>query len=94
MNMESRKMQKTILFFFNLMNNDLLENLCRMRKKRRDIKFPTTEARKNYLVSEQNYYTTRKAEIFMNKPVYLGLTILKNSKTVIYEFSYVYVKLK
>ena len=30
----------------------------------------------------------------MNRPVYLGLSILKISKTVIYEFCYDYVKLK
>ena len=28
----------------------------------------------------------------MNKPVYLGLSILDLSKTVMYEFSYDYVK--
>ena len=30
----------------------------------------------------------------MNRPVYLGLSILEISKTVIYEFWYDYVKLK
>ena len=30
----------------------------------------------------------------MNKPVYLGLSILKIIKTVMYEFWYYYVKLK
>ena len=30
----------------------------------------------------------------MNKPVYLGLSILEISKTVIYEFWYDYIKLK
>ena len=34
----------------------------------------------------------RKTQIFMNKPVYLGLSILDLSKTVMYEFSYDYVK--
>ena len=36
----------------------------------------------------------RKTKILMNKPVYLGLSILKLSKIVIYEFWYDYVKLK
>ena len=36
----------------------------------------------------------RKTQIFMNKPVYLGLSILALSKTVIYEFWYDYVKPK
>ena len=36
----------------------------------------------------------RKTQILMNKPVYLGLSILDLSKTVIYEFWYNYVKPK
>ena len=34
----------------------------------------------------------RKTQILMNKPVYLGLSILDLSKTVMYEFWYDYVK--
>ena len=57
-------------------------------RKRRDIKLVTTERRRNYLVSEPNYHTTKlftehilaiemkkKTQIIMNKPVYLGLSI-------------------
>ena len=72
-------------------------------RKHRDIKLATTEKRRNYLVSEPNYHTTkfftenllaiemRKTQILMNKPVYLGLSILDLSKTVMYEFWYDYV---
>ena len=35
-----------------------------------------------------------KIEIFMNKPVYLGLSVLGLSKILIYEFWYNYVKPK
>ena len=35
-----------------------------------------------------------KTEILINKPVYLGLSILDLSKTVIYEFWYDYLKPK
>ena len=35
-----------------------------------------------------------KAKVKMNKPRYLGLSILEISKTVMYEFWYDYVKLK
>ena len=58
-------------------------------RKHRDIKLATTEKRRNYLVSEPNYHTTKfftehllavemkkKTEIVMNKPVYLGLSVL------------------
>ena len=57
-------------------------------------------------MSEQNYHCTefslesvfaiqiRKTQIFMNKLVYLGLSILELSKIVMYEFWYDYVKAK
>ena len=75
-------------------------------RKHRDIKLVTTERRRNYLVSEPNYHTTKfftenvlaiemkKTEILMNKPVYLGLSILELSKILMYEFWYDYVKPK
>ena len=34
----------------------------------------------------------KKTEIFMNKPVYFGLSILELSKMLMYEFWYDYVK--
>ena len=81
------------------MNNVVFE-------KTLDFRLVTTERRKNYLVSEPNYHTTKfftenslsieikKFEITMNKPVYLGLSILDISKTVMYEFWYDYLKPK
>ena len=60
-------------------------------RKHRDIKLFATERRKHYLVSEPNYHTTKffteyllaiemkKTQILMNKPVYLGLSILELS---------------
>ena len=74
--------------------------------KHRDIKLVTTKTRRNYLLSESNYYTTnffienllaiemKKPEHLMNKPVYLRLSILKLSEILMYEFWYDYVKPK
>ena len=74
-------------------------------RKHRNIKLVTTERRINYLVSEPSYHTTkfftenlltiemRKTQILMNKLVYLGLSILDLSKSVMHEFWYNYVKL-
>ena len=67
-------------------------------RKHRDIKLVTTERRRNYLVSEPNYHTTKfftenllvtemkKTQLVMNKPVYLGLSVLELSKILMYEF--------
>ena len=76
-------------------------------RKHRHILLVTTEVRKNYLVSEPNYHTTiffsensfaiemkKKMQIFMNKPVYLGLSILELSEIVMYECCYDHVKPK
>ena len=75
-------------------------------RNERDIKLITNKARRNYLVSERNYYTTKtfsenlvaiemkKIQIFMNKPVFLGLPILELSKIVLRLFKYDYVKPK
>ena len=67
----------------------------------------TKERRRNYLVSEPNYHTTKffteyllaiemkkKTEILMNKPVCLRLLILELSEILMYEFWYDYVKSK
>ena len=66
--------------------------------KHRNIKLVATKRRRNYLVSELNYHTTkfftenllaigmRKTQILINKPVYLGLSISDLRKSVMYEF--------
>ena len=74
-------------------------------RKYRTSKLVTTESRRNYLVSEPNFHTTkfftenllatemRKTQISFYKPDYLDLSKLDLSKTVIYEFCH-YVKPK
>ena len=88
------------------MNNAVFAKTIENMKKHRNIELITTKRRGNYLVSEPNYHNTkfftenllaiemRKTQILMNKPVYLGLSILDLSKTVMNEFWYDYVKLK
>ena len=75
-------------------------------RKHRDIKIVSTERRRNYLVSEPNCLTTRlftkkllaiemkKTQIVVNKPVYLGPSILEVIKILMYEFWNDYVKPK
>ena len=92
--------------FFNLMNNSVFGKTMENVRKHRDIKLITTDKRRNQLVSEPNYWETKdfseslvaieikKTKVKMNKPVYLDLSILEISKTLMHEFWYEYMKPK
>ena len=92
--------------FFKLMNNSDLGKTKENVRNYRDIKLVTTNQRRNKLVSEPNYHTTkhfsenvlaiemRKAKVILNKPIYLGQAILDISKTLMYGFWYDYIKPK
>ena len=80
------------------MDNAVFGKTTENVKKHRDIKLVTTNKRRRYLVSQPNYHTRKcfsenlfvtemkKIKVKMNKPVYLGLSILEISKTLMYEF--------
>ena len=90
--------------FYKLMNNSVFGQTFMNVRKQRDIKLITTDKRRNQLVSELHYHTTKwfsenlsaiemkKAEIKMNKAVHLGFSVLEISKTLIYGFWYDYMK--
>ena len=108
MNTELRKEAKNDFEkdFFKLMNNAVFGKTMENVRKHRDIKLVTTDKRRNQLASEPNYHTTKyfsenliaieteKTKVKMNKPIYLGMSILDISKTLMYEFWYDYIKLK
>ena len=88
------------------MNNAVFGKTIENVRKHKHIEFVTTERRTNYSLSEPNYRTTKfftenllaiemkKSEMLMNKPVYLGFSILVLSKILMYEFWYDYIKPK
>ena len=93
-------------YFFKLMNNAVFGKTMEIVRKHRDIKLVTTDKRRNQLLSEPNWDTTKyfsenlfaiemkKIQANMNRPVYLGMSIVEISKTLMYEFWYDYIKPK
>ena len=108
MNTELRKKAKNDFekYLFKLMDNSVFGKTMENIKKHRDIKLVTTDKRRNQLVSEPNHHAIKgfsenlvatemkKTIVEMNKPVYLGLSILEISKTLMYEVWYDYIKPK
>ena len=88
------------------MNNAVFGKTMENVRKHRDIKLVKTDHKRKKLVSEPNYHTMKlieenlsiiemkKVKVKMNKPIYLGLSILEISKITMYEFSYDYIKNK
>ena len=86
------------------MNNAAFGKTLENKRKLRNIILARTEMRRNCLVSEPNYHTTkvfidnllaiemRKIQLLRNTPVSLGSSILDMINTVIYEFWYVELK--
>ena len=108
MNTELRKAAKNDFEkdLFKLMNNSVFGKTMENIRKHRDIKLVTTDKKRSKLVSGPNYHTinlisedlsiieTKKNKVKINKPIYLGLSILEISKILMYEFWYDYMKPK
>ena len=108
MNTELRKAAKHDFEkdLFELMNNSVFGKTMESIRKHRDINLVTTDKKRSKLVSEPNYHTInlisedlsiiemKKTKVKMNKSIYLGLSILGISKTLMYEFWYDYMKPK
>ena len=108
MNTELRKEAKNDFEkdLFKLMNNSVFAKTMENIRKHSDIKLVKTGKKRCKLVLEPNYHTInlisedlsivemKKTKVKMNKPIYLGLSILEISKTLMYEFWYDYMKPK
>ena len=88
------------------MNNAVFGKTMENIRKHRDTKLVMTDKKRSKLVSESNYHTMnyisenlsviemKRTKLKMNKPIYLGLSILEISKTLMYDFWYDYMKPK
>ena len=108
MNTELRKQAKNDFEkdFFKLMNNSVFGKTMKNVRKHTNIELVATDKKRYQLISEPNYETTKwfsenllviemkKVKVKMDKPVYLGLSILGISKILMYEIWYDYMKRK
>ena len=109
MNTELRKQTKNQFEkdFFKSMNNSVFGKTVENVRNHRDLKLVTKDKRRNQVVSEPNYWIIKgfseklvtiemkkKAKVKMNKPIYLGFSILDLSKIVMHELWYEYMKPK
>ena len=102
MNTELKKIAKNDFEkdFFKLMNNSVIGKTMEHVRKHRDIKLVTTDKKRSKLISEPNYHMINyisedlsiiemeRTKVKMNKPIYLGLSILEISKLLMHEFWY------
>ena len=100
MNTELKKLAKIDFEkdLFKLMNYSVFGKTMENIRKHREIRLVTTDKKRSKLVSEPNYHTInlisedlsiiemKKTKVKMNKPIYLGLSILEISKMLMYEF--------
>ena len=92
--------------FFKLMNNSVFGKTMENIRNRVNIKLVDTGEQFKKLVAKPNYESRKifnenlvsvhmkKTSLTMNKPVYLGMSILDLSKTVMFDFHYKYIKPK
>ena len=88
------------------MNNSVFGKAMENVRNNRDIKLVTSDKGRKRLVQEPNYYShknfsdqwmaieMKKIGVKMTKPLYLRMTILHISKTLMYEFWYGYIRQK
>ena len=92
--------------FFKLMNNSVFGKTMENIRNRVNVKLVNTGEQFKKLTAKPNYESRKifnenlvsvhmkKTSLTMNKPVYLGMSILDLSKITMYDFHYRYIKLK
>ena len=92
--------------FYKLMNNAVYGKTMEYVRKHKIVKLVNDDTKRNELVSEPNYHTTKwflenllaiemkKTSVKINKPIYVGLAILSLSRIKMYEYWYDEMKIK
>ena len=92
--------------FFKLMNNSVFGKTMENIRNRKDIKLVSSRDKAIKYTAKPNFQHLKilsedlvtihmkRTSLTFNKPVYLGLSILDLSKTIMYEFHYDYIKPK
>ena len=92
--------------FFKLMNNSVFGKTMENIRNRVDIRLVTNKKDAKKLISKPTYknrtifcesliaFEMKKEKLVFDKPVYLGMSILDLSKTLMYDFHYNYIKPK
>ncbi|CAB3991572.1 Hypothetical predicted protein, partial [Paramuricea clavata] len=92
--------------FFKLMNNSVFGKTMENVRNRVDIKLVNNEKKWNKLAQRHNYKSATifsenlvavhmmKTSVKLNKPIYLGMSILDISKILMYDLHYNYIKPK
>ena len=92
--------------FFKLMNNSVFGKTMENIRNRVNVKLVDSGEKFKKLVAKPNYNSCKifnenlvsvhmkKTSLTMNKPVYLGMSILELSKIIMFDFHYKYIKPK
>lgn len=90
---------------FKLMNNSVFGKTMENIRKRVDVKLVRTEEELRRYIAEPGYASQKemnglvaihmhKARLLLNKPVYVGFSVLVLSKVLMYKFYYEHMKPK
>ena len=94
------------LDFFKQMNNFVFGKTLENIRNRVDIRLITSDKVTKKLVAKPHYNRCtifdeslitvhlKKTKLYLNKPVYLGMSILDLNKSLMYDFHYNYIKSK
>ena len=92
--------------FFKLMNNSVFGKTTENLRKQVDVRLVTNEKKLDKLTSKPTFVSSKifnknlmavhkiKETLTLNRPAYVGMSILDLSKTLMYDFHYNYIKKK